>query len=94
MTAKNVSGKGFPTARASSCYRSGTFAFEVTVESLEEGGFLSIGIGSLNIAENKEYMPPEKFNSFCFTSSGEMFALGQVSSPCSFAMRMTRLAGG
>jgi hypothetical protein len=78
MSAVNTSGKGFPTCRVAAAYRRGSFFFEISVDKLQYGGFLLIGVGSLNLPENTEYMPGEKYNSYGYSSSGEIFALGEV----------------
>ena len=41
-------------------------------------GFLLVGVGSLGLTQNTEYMPSEKFNSYGYTASGEIMALGEV----------------
>ena len=37
-----------------------------------------MGVGSLGLPNNTEYMPPEKFNSYGYTATGEIMALGEV----------------
>ncbi len=78
MVARNKTTRGYPTVRAASRYRTGSFFFEITVDALDQGGFLLVGIGSLNVPENREYMPSEQYNSYGYSAAGELYALGEV----------------
>ncbi len=46
------------------------------MEVLDAGGFVAVGVASLNIPKNREYMPPEKYNAYSYSCTGELFALG------------------
>jgi hypothetical protein len=40
---------------------------------------MCFGLGSLNIHQNNEYLPSEKYSSYAYSSAGELYALGEVS---------------
>ena len=78
FSVQNTTDEGFPTIRVTGKYRVGTFFFEMTVDKLGEGGYMCFGLGSLNIHENNDYLPSEKYSSYAYSSVGELYALGEV----------------
>ena len=75
----NTTEEGFPTIRTTGKYRTGSFFFEITIDKLGEAGHMCFGLGSLNIHQNNEYLPSEKYSSYAYSSAGELYALGEVS---------------
>ncbi len=58
MTAVHTARKTFPAVRTNEAYQNGIFFLEITVEVLDAGGFIAVGVASLNIPKNREYVPP------------------------------------
>jgi len=77
MTCSNLTHHGYPTIRADAAFMTGMFYLEIIVDFLADGGYLVFGVGAMNVTQNNDYIPGERYTHFGYTSTGETVALGE-----------------
>ncbi len=77
-TALNVSDGSYPSFRTVNKMSMGKHCLGLVVDSLQEDGYIYIGIGKENIAYNSDAIPAEDYNCHGYTSIGEMYSSGKL----------------
>lgn len=50
---------------------------QVTVDDLGSAGFMLVGVGSLSVSQNTDYLPHEKYNAYGLASTGAVIGGGE-----------------
>eukprot|EP00961_Rhodomonas_salina_P288712 3901804-Rhodomonas_salina.2 len=56
----------------------GVHCFQLAFDSLEEGGYVHVGMAKENINYNSDAIPPDDYNCHGYTTIGEIYAAGRL----------------
>jgi hypothetical protein len=77
-TVLNVSNNSYPTLRCSNKMALGKHVIGFRIDSLQQDGYIMIGIGKENVAYNTDAIPPDDYNNHGYTTVGEVYSAGRL----------------